>query len=194
MPWEKDFDVEEAVDLAVNVFKSKGYKATSITDLANAMKLNKGSIYNAYGSKKALFLRALDKYDREKRRAMLNELAAMEDPLAAIRLLFTGLVEESMTDKTQSGCLLVNTALDLPNQDEDVQKLVKEAMEDFENFFSRQLEKAVAMKALPISSDIKSTAASLLSYVVSIRVLARGVFDRDGLTTLSNQALKLISK
>ncbi len=193
MPWEKDFDVEEAVDLAMKVFKAKGYKATSITDLSQAMKLNKGSIYNAYGSKKALFLRALDKYDREKRRAMLSKLAAMEDPLAAIRLLFSGLVEESMTDQTQSGCLIVNTALDLPNHDEDVQKLVKEAMEDFENFFSHQLENAVAMKALPASFDIKSTAASLLSYVVSMRVLARGVFDREGLTTLSNQAQKLIS-
>lgn len=193
MPWEKDFDVEEAVDLAMEVFKAKGYKATSITDLSHAMKLNKGSIYNAYGSKKALFLRALDKYDREKRRAMLTKLSAMEDPLNAIQLLFTGLVEESMTDQTQSGCLLVNTALDLPNHDEDVQKLVKEAMEDFENFFSLQLEKAVESGALPKSFDIKSTAAALLSYIVSIRVLARGVFDRDGLTTLSNQALKLIS-
>ncbi|MBE7636161.1 TetR family transcriptional regulator [Sneathiella sp. P13V-1] len=193
MPWEKDFDVEEAVDLAMGVFKAKGYKATSITDLSHAMKLNKGSIYNAYGSKKALFLRALDKYDREKRRAMLTKLSAMEDPLEAIRLLFTGLVEESMTDQTQSGCLLVNTALDLPNHDEDVQKLVKEAMEDFENFFFHQLEKAVESGALPKSFDMKSTAAALLSYIVSIRVLARGVFDRDGLTTLSNQALKLIT-
>ncbi len=62
MPWEKTFDIDEATDKAIEVFWKKGYEATSMSDLTQAMQINKGSLYNAFGSKKALFDRALARY------------------------------------------------------------------------------------------------------------------------------------
>ena len=53
MPWEKQFDIDEALQRAGETFWEKGYDATSMQDLMNAMGIQKGSFYGTYGSKKA---------------------------------------------------------------------------------------------------------------------------------------------
>lgn len=193
MPWVKDFDVDAAVDRAKEVFWAKGYEATSMADLTKAMQINKGSLYNAFGNKKALFTRALLKYDRENRQATLKQLEAMEEPVTAIRTLFDGLVAESQTDKERKGCLLVNTALDLPNQSEEVQRMVTSALEEFEQFFVRMIERAQARGEVSEKLDAGEAAKSLLTQVVGLRVLARGVFDSQSLKAIGDQALARIS-
>lgn len=115
MPWEKSFDPEEAVDRAQKVFWAKGYEATSLSDLTDGMGINKGSLYNAFGSKKALFMRALLEYDRDNRQKSLTQLEAIDDPVIAVTTLFDGLIAETMADSEKKGCLLVNTALELPH-------------------------------------------------------------------------------
>ena len=74
MPWEKDFDMDVALGDAMRTFWAKGYEATSMSDLTKAMKINKGSLYNAYGSKKELFTKALQKYDRAADQRTLRRL------------------------------------------------------------------------------------------------------------------------
>ena len=193
MPWVKDFDVDAAVDCAMKVFWAKGYEPTSISDLTEAMQINKGSLYNAFGSKKALFMRALLKYDRENRQAALKQLEAMDNPVAAIRTLFDSLIAESEADVERKGCLLVNTALDLPNQSEEVQRMVTAALEDFEQFFLRTIERAQERGEVPAKLDAREAAKSLLTQVVGLRVLARGVFDAKSLKAIGTQALEHIS-
>ncbi len=54
-------------------------------------------------------------------------------------MLFDGLVAQSLEGQDRKGCLLVNTASDLPNQDTDVARIVKAGMRDFEGFFEGQI-------------------------------------------------------
>ena len=56
MPWETKFNIDNAIDQAINVFWAKGYKSTSLNDLLDAMEINKGSFYNTFGSKKKNYL------------------------------------------------------------------------------------------------------------------------------------------
>lgn len=192
MPWEKSFDTDEILDRATKVFWAKGYEATSMADLLKATGINKGSLYNAFGSKKALFTQAFLKYDREQRQATLAQLKSMNDPVGSIEALFDGLIAQSLDDPEKKGCLLVNTALDLPNQDEDIAKAVMSGMEDFEAFFVQQLKDGKKTGAIPAHVDPKTTAKGLLTLVTGLRVLARGVFDKAGLTAIKSQALDLI--
>ena len=101
--------------------------------------MNKGSFYNAFGSKKKLFITALLKYEREQRRDFLTNLENLNDPILAISNLFDELIEQSLTDSAQKGCFLVNTALDLPNHDQDVHKTVIKGLKSTEAFFKKQL-------------------------------------------------------
>lgn len=192
MPWEKSFDLEEAIERAQKVFWAKGYEATSITDLTNSMAINKGSLYNAFGSKKELFTRALLAYDRDNRQKGLKQLEALDDPILAITTLFEGLIAESAADTERKGCFLVNTALELPNHADDVREMIGSALGDFEKFFERQITLGQKRGCIPTSVKASETAKSLLSLVVALRVLARGVFDTAGLRAIKNDALRLI--
>lgn len=192
MPWKKNFDLHEATAKATNVFWAKGYEATSISDLVKAMEVNKGSLYNAFGSKKDLFVRALLQYDRENRQETLTQLAAMRDPVTAIRMLFDGLIAESQADPECKGCLLVNTALDLPNHDEDVQVMVISALDEFEQFFSESIRLGQEQGSISTKVDPAIAAKSLLALVVGLRVLARGTFDSAGLGSIRDQAMLVI--
>lgn len=193
MPWEKDFDTDVALGDAMRTFWAKGYEATSMTDLTKAMKINKGSLYNAYGSKKELFTKALLKYDRDAHQSTLRKLEAMEDPLDSIKGLFEGLVAESIADDKKKGCLLVNTALELPSHAADVADMVSGAMRDLEEFFVRRITAGQEKGTILGTLNPRDTAKSLVAQVVGLRVLARGVFTHDGLNTIKKQAIASIA-
>ena len=74
----KAFDVERALDRAVEVFWTRGYEATSLCDLLEHMEIGRQSLYDTFGDKHGLFLAALERY----RRAMSQSLlGALERPL-----------------------------------------------------------------------------------------------------------------
>ncbi|MBB6429923.1 TetR/AcrR family transcriptional regulator [Algisphaera agarilytica] len=194
MPWEKNFDTDLALQQAMKVFWDKGYDATSMADLTKAMGINKGSLYNAFGGKKALFVKAVLKYDLEHRREAIAQLEALDDPIRAFGMLFDGLIAESLADKEKKGCLLVNTALELPSHDGEIRAIVTGGLQDFESYFRRGIEVAQKRGDISASIDAPVTAKGLLTLVVGLRVLARGVFDENGLQAIKTQAMGMLAQ
>lgn len=192
MPWEKTFDLDDAVNRATEVFWAKGYEATSLADLLKAIGINKGSFYNAFGSKKKLFVQSLLKYELEQRHDVLAELESLKDPVLAINKLFDALIEQSLADNDKKGCFIVNTALDLPNHDSDIEKVVKKGLKDTESFFEQQITLGVQAGTIPRYVDPEVGAKGLLTLLVGLRVLARGVFDQSSLAAIKTQAMGLI--
>ena len=58
----RQFDETAALEAAIRCFWSRGYEATSVRDLADAMGITGPSLYNAFGDKRALYLKAIDHY------------------------------------------------------------------------------------------------------------------------------------
>lgn len=192
MPWEKSFDIDNAVDLATKVFWSKGYESASLADLLKAMNINKGSFYNAFGSKKKLFTLGLLKYDREQRKAMLTRLTTMQDPIAAVSTLFDECINQSLSDAERKGCFMVNTALNMPHHDDDIIHIVKKSFAELEDFFKQQIVLGQEADTIPMSVQLDVTAKALVTLVVGLRVVSRGIFDTDSLGAIKKQALDLI--
>ena len=192
MPWEKAFDEDVIVGRAMDVFWEKGYEPASMADLLVATGITRGSLYNAFGGKEALFFKTLEKYDAENRRAMLAELEAIDDPLRAMTLLFDSVVAETLADPLKRGCFLVNTAADLATHGEPVRALVRNGMRELEAFFRRCIEVGLARGQIPPAIEPATTAKGLMGLLVSIRVLGRGVFDEASLNTLAAQAQRLL--
>lgn len=192
MPWEKEFDVDLAIDRATAVFWSKGYVATSLSDLLSATGINRGSFYNAFGSKKKMFIVSLTKYDNDHRKAILQQLYGLNNPTLAISTLFDELIEQSLTDKNNKGCMLVNTALDLPNHTPDVAKIVDKSLKEFEQFFVDQISLGIKIKTISNTKNIESCAKGLMSMIIGLRVLARGIYTSTDLEQIKKQALSLI--
>ena len=192
MPWEKSFDEDEAVGKAMKVFWKKGFDSASMADIITGTGITRGSLYNAFGGKKELFVKALLKYDKDNRRALLAELEAMDDPLRAIAALFDALVAETISDAEKKGCFLVNTASDLTIHDEEVNSIVRNGLREIQAFFRRSIEVAQARKQIADTVDPEATAKGLMAMVVGIRVLGRGMFDASSLETIAAQAQRVL--
>jgi len=193
MPWEKSFDEDDAIGKAMKVFWEKGYESASIADLITGTGITRGSLYNAFGGKEQLFIKALLKYNKDNRRALLAELEAMDDPRQAIVAVFDGIVAETLADTEKKGCFIVNTASELTIHGDEVNQIVHNGIREFEAFFRRSIEVAQARGDIPQSVEPEATAKALLAMVVAIRVLGRGTFDKSALTTIAEQALRLIN-
>ncbi|WOO40243.1 TetR/AcrR family transcriptional regulator [Rubellicoccus peritrichatus] len=191
MPWEKSFNVEKAVDNAMLLFWKKGYNDSSMAELLKVTGLTKGSFYNAFGSKRDLFIKTFTKYDQESRVA-LHQLTAMDSPKEAIRAFFDWLVEATASDQEKKGCFTVNMLICIKSFDEEIQGLVRGSQQSVETFFKQMIELGQIRGEISKELHAEKTAKLLVGAMVSVRVLGRGTFDSDGLRMLADQAVSII--
>src|SRR5580704_15597558 len=106
----REFNFDEALDRALEVFWRKGYEGTSIPDLTEAMGINRPSLYAAYGNKESLFNKVLDRY-AEKSGIHVRE--ALNEPTAqgVVERILRGTIELLSNPRQPQGCLLVQSAL-----------------------------------------------------------------------------------
>lgn len=192
MPWEKQFDVDEALTGAMQVFWSQGYSATSTQDLLDRMGINRGSLYDTFGSKRELFLSALDHYEKTYQREKIAEASAGRTPSETIRALFAGVAAEALTRQGRSGCLLVNTALELAPHDAEIAEIVRAAILGIEDFFIDTIEQGQSTGDIPNHMDAVDAARALLALMIGLRVLARSLPDKAVLDSIVVQASALI--
>lgn len=192
MPWEKSFDEDVAVEKAMQVFWEKGFDSASIADLIDRTGVNRGSLYNAFGGKQPLFVKALRKYDTG-RQTLLARLEALDDPRKAIATFFESIVADTAADQHQKGCFLFNTALEIATHDDEVKDIVCNGVRATEAFFRRCIEVGQARSEIPKSLDPVASAKALLALIVAIRVLGRGVFCETDLQAIANEAKRLIA-
>jgi len=192
MPWEKNFDLDVALDKAIKLFWKKGYEGTSMSDLIEAMGINKGSLYNAFGSKDELFSRALLRYDQQVRQKRFSLLRDVGDTKKIIKIFFDIMITEAIEDDEKKGCFLINTALNLPNQSHEIQKIVTEALIQIEEFFIEMIEKDQKEGRLEKNINAKEKAKSIVALIVGLRVLARGTYEAQSLEAIKSQAVGLL--
>ncbi|MGI9334427.1 MAG: TetR/AcrR family transcriptional regulator [Gammaproteobacteria bacterium] len=114
----RSFDMQGAIDAALDRFWRQGYGATATRDLESALGISQSSIYNAFGSKRELFDAALDLYERRAASALLSPLERTPDGLAAIDGFLNALCAW-LTRTPGCGCLLTNAMLEASD---DVQR------------------------------------------------------------------------
>lgn len=192
MPKEKSFSVDKAIEAAIGVFWDKGFDQATIADLIEATGVQRQSLYNAVGDKNQLFVRVLLKYEGDHRKAAFSRLEAMGDPVAALRALFAGAVASCSPENGPLGCLLVNTAIELPLHMPEVQTVVRAAMDDMRAAIQRLIEHGQVRGELPDEIDAKAAAAALQASLVGIRVMARGAADEGVLRSASERALAVV--
>ncbi len=192
MPWEKTFDVDEALCAAMEAFWAHGYEATSMQDLVEAMGVNRGSIYDTFGDKRQLFLKALKRYDKVERKAFLSALRQGRSPAQTLRALFDTLVREAAGDTPGDGCFLVNTALDVAPHDTEVAAIVARGFEAIEVYFRDLVREGQALGEF--NADVRPVEAArlLLAALIGMRVMSRSRPRKNVLKSVAAQALKIL--
>ncbi len=104
------FDTEKALDRALKVFWAKGYEGASLSDLTEAMGINRPSLYAAFGNKEELFRKVVDRYVEGPTNYITEALKAPTAREVAERVL-RGVIEQLSDRRMPAGCLLVQSAL-----------------------------------------------------------------------------------
>jgi TetR/AcrR family transcriptional repressor of nem operon len=188
----RSFDEDKALDAAIACFWRRGLEATSVRDLAESMHINGPSLYNAFGDKRSLFARALERYATRTMRERIARLERQRDPKTAIRTFVEDAIERSVVDPHRSGCLLVNSALEVAPHDAELRGRIATYLDEIAAFFRRSIVAAQAAGTVPHRVDAVDTARLLLGVVLGIRVLARTSPDRELLEGLARPALALL--
>jgi TetR/AcrR family transcriptional repressor of nem operon len=192
MARSKAFDEDRALDAAVDCFWLRGYAATSVRDLTEAMGIGGASLYNAYGDKRALFSRSLERYAARSMRERIARLEAAHRPKEAVAAFFAEIIARSLKDPDRKGCLLVNSALDVAPHDAEIGKVVGGYLDEIRGFFRRNIAAARKAGQVPRSVDPEEMSSHLLGVLLGIRVLARTGARRKLLESAARPALELL--
>lgn len=190
MPWQKQFDVNEVLDRAMQVFWHRGYEATSMQDLVTSTGVNRASLYATYQDKRSLFMAALRMYDERLRYERLADLEAQYSPVESIRQLFLVFIAPGSGKDGNRGCFLTNTALELAAHDPEAGRLVANAQKEIEAFFARQIRKGKTAGEIPAGVKVAETASGLLASIIGVAVLSRSRPDRALLRAIVDDAMR----
>ena len=186
------FDREQVLGRATATFWEHGYRATSISQLVEATRLQPGSLYAAFESKEGLFLAALDHYAKQSLERLQAALAEAADPLQGITGFFEQLAVDGADNAHPHGCLLVNTVLEVGRHNPTVQLRVKAHLAQIESVFVAALEAAQARGMLAADRQPAVLAKFLMTTIWGLRVLGgTGADARDALLVV-RQALSLL--
>jgi TetR/AcrR family transcriptional regulator, transcriptional repressor for nem operon len=187
----KEFDPEAALEAAVDVFWRKGYEKTSLDDLIEAMGVGRQSLYNTFGDKRALYLRALDEYRTSTQRAMLRLFSSRHSVRECFGALLYGIAKESRADH-ERGCLLLSASLERDGDDADVAALVRRNQSEVERLFETALRDAQQRGELGAEKDPAALASFMLSTIQGMRHAARAKSDRTSLERVATIALSAL--
>ena len=187
MPRTKEFRPDEALDAAMHLFWSKGYGATSMRDLLDGMGIGRGSFYDTFGDKHALFLNALDRFE-EVRTSWID--GSLEDSgLFGIEEVFRRTVDGLVGFEPRRGCLLANTAVELAPCDQEVAARISRYVRRTETAFEGAIVRAREAGEIPEHRDPKVLARFLVSNLHGLRVLARAGVERRTLEDAAGVAI-----
>lgn len=192
MPWEKQFNTDDALAKAMDAFWARGYEATSVQDLVDCMGVNRGSLYATFGDKHGIFVEALRRYDAIHREAWIAGLAKATSPRQAIVGAFEEAITATIDHGSRDGCLLVNTALELSPHDEEVAEIVSHGLAEMEEFFREMIEEGQRQGEIAQSVHSVDTARSLLGLFIGLRVLSRSRPEAALLRSIAKQADALV--
>jgi len=153
----KEFDYEQKLDIALELFWTQGYHVTSITDLENHMGINRSSIYPTYGDKRALLIKCLTKYLKSKvseYKSVLNGLQS--DPISTLRGILRLAVDQSI--KEDRICLAVKIAFEIALTDESVRDVLAISEKKIEDIYFQTLKAGQEQGCIKVDLNTKLTA------------------------------------
>jgi TetR/AcrR family transcriptional repressor of nem operon len=167
------FDLDAAIGSALEVFWKHGYIAATPAELLEAIGIGKGSFYNAFESKHAIFERALQRYGDDRVTGLARALSGTGSVRQRVKRYFERLAAPDNAASLRRGCFAANTAAELGGRDPIATKIVRETFHRMERLLEATFTEAQERGELDRSLDAKALAGLLLAALVGITVIAR---------------------
>ncbi|MFJ2581912.1 TetR/AcrR family transcriptional regulator [Kitasatospora aureofaciens] len=188
----KEFDPDAALQAALDLFWRRGYEATSMADLVEGLGIARASLYATFGSKRELYLRALERYSEQTDPVLLAELSQPGPVLPAVRALVRRYAEASAEDGLKRGCFVTNTAVELAPHDPAAARRVEASLGHLETVLTAALVRAEAQGELPVGREPRALARMLMVLMQGMRVLGKATDGAARVRDAAEQALVLL--
>lgn len=188
---DAEFDREQALKQAMLVFWEKGYEATSIPDLLNAMGISRSSLYNTFGDKRALFLEALKFYQKlmDSRQEILNHAVNVKEGIAEY---FNKRIESAYSTEHPKGCMTTNTSVELSTPDEQLKEIIQNRFLSLENSFYQLLERGRLSGKIKNTIDTRALACLFMNLNHSINIMGKVNIDRYHIEQMIQTVISII--
>jgi TetR/AcrR family transcriptional regulator, copper-responsive repressor len=187
------YDPDVALARAMDTFWEAGYAGTSLDDLSAATGMNRPSLYAAFGDKRALYLKALERY-RARGRAALKETLALDQPLRqALRQVYAKALAVYLSgEQAARGCFTIATAATEALGNPEVRTFLAETVRSLDDAFEARFRFARDRGELKPEADPAALAklASAIMHTLAIR--SRAGEPRAALESVAEAGVNLI--
>lgn len=174
----RQFDEQEVIAIALDVFWRKGLHDATMQDLAAATGVQRGSLYNAYGDKEAIFLRAFDRYAEQFLEMVDRALTQGDDAAARLDKFFDVIIVNMTSGSPPRGCLTTRTALDAAISSTVVRQRVRGVLGRLEQCIDKAIDAAAATGA---AIDSMRLARVVVTFTRGLAVMERAGYSRKQL-------------
>lgn len=169
----RQFNEEKALEAAAGVFWTKGLSATSLDDLAEAMAMNRPSIYAAFGDKEALYRRALAQFCAGMRAAAEGTLGAEADVRRGLERFYDAALQVYTGGAQPLGCMVMSTAVNAAPCHPAVQTDLHAVLSDLDRVLAARFRAAVSAGQIEERPDAASRARLAQAVLHSLSIRAR---------------------
>jgi AcrR family transcriptional regulator len=185
----REFDYDQALDQALEVFWRNGYEGSSIAELTHAMGISAPSLYAAFGNKEGLFRKALDRYV-ERRTAFWQEAEKAPTARGMIEHLLKGTVDFLTDASNPAGCMLVRGAMSCSVAADAIARELTARRAEGEIKLRERLKQGRATDEVPPEIDPRNYARYIMAVLEGMSVRAAGGADRKELQNIAEIAMR----
>jgi TetR/AcrR family transcriptional regulator, transcriptional repressor for nem operon len=191
MPRSKEFDEAEVLDRALGLFRARGFKHTSFTDLVGELGVSRQSLYDTYGDKQTLYQTALKRYLERAINFMRRQFDDPAPTREVLTRLFDTIISENC-DHGSPGCLMVNSMVELSPHDADTRALAQRHAREVEGLLASRLSAAQRKGEIAKKKDPVALARFFYHTILGLSVASRALGERKTLRDSARLALQLL--
>jgi len=184
----KEFDEDAVLLKAMHLFWEQGYEKTSMSDLVAYMGVHKRSMYDTFGDKHSLYVKALHRYSKMVEDSIERALSGVTPAKEAIRMLF----ERVIQGEKPKGCLMVNTAVELAPHDPVAKAWVNEGLSNQDQMIRRLIETGQQTGEFDQGLDAEQLANYFTNALTGLRVLSKTTDDREKLKQIIDTTMLIL--
>jgi TetR/AcrR family transcriptional repressor of nem operon len=169
---EKQFDPEVALSKAMDVFWARGYEAASLSKLLEHMGIGKKSLYDTFGNKRSLFLKALDHYAQTEVKSIRDQLLAPGSPLANLEQVLQNLQQRHSLPRSQ-GCMLGTNIADFDTDETEIASILCHHLQRLEDAYCTVIDRAQKVGEISSAINSRNVARMLLCTTQGMALLGR---------------------
>lgn len=188
----KDFDENEVLNKAICLFWHKGYNGTSMQDLVDGLGISRSSLYDTYGDKHTLYLKALESYEQSAGNELNRILSGPKSAKETLKELMEWVVYNLVNDKDHKGCFIVNAKIETAATDQDVYKVVCRSEQQVIDAFYKTIKAGQDKGEIANKQDAHTLANFMVNTVNGMRVTAKSTTDKSFFDDIISTTLRVL--